>query len=90
MGIDLKQPGDDGWYSWGKKNQLHVRGWGCLIYPLIWLVILLLAFVFEIHPMAFIIGGVILSFIIIIISNVERCKYCERLWCNEINGNCKK
>ena len=90
MGIDFKQPGDDGWNSWGKKNQVHVSGWGCLIYPLFFLVIFLLAFVFEIQPMVIIIGVMVLCFIGIIISNWERCKYCDRLWCNEINGNCKK
>ena len=42
MGIEFKQPGDSGWNPHGKRNQVHLSGWGCLIYPLIIFIITIL------------------------------------------------
>ena len=43
MGIKFKSPGDHGWNPYGKRHQVHLSGWGCLIYPIIILVITLLS-----------------------------------------------
>ena len=36
MGIEFKDPGDDGYYPGGKGGQqIHLSGWGCIVYPLV-------------------------------------------------------
>jgi hypothetical protein len=67
MGIKMVSPGDPDHNPWGKKHQLQVSGWGCILYPTLILIVVcfnvFLALYYELTIFHFIIGYMILFFI---------------------------
>ncbi len=67
MGIEFKRPGDKGWNPYGKKNQVHLSGWGCIVYPVICIAVIAVCTYFEINVMKIILGIMFTVFIIAMI-----------------------
>ena len=68
MGIEFRSPDDKGWNPYGKKHQTYLSGWGCIIYPIVVILITVVCILLDINFLQIVIGIMIFIFVITMIS----------------------
>ena len=67
MGIEFKSPDDKGWNPFGKKHQIHLSGWGCILYPIMVILITVVCVALNINFLHIVLGIMILLGVILMI-----------------------